>query len=77
MHPPYPRGTISTVLKAYLDIRKPLEIRSKLIRLQLAESKRDLESAMRQLFRDGRIVNEVRPGSRPARPSYRIMPVKA
>jgi RecA-family ATPase len=39
-------------------------------------SKRDLEGAMRQLFRDGRIVNEERPGSKPSRPSYRIVPVK-
>ena len=39
--------------------------------------KRDLEGAMRRLFRDGRIVNELRPGSRPSRPSYRIVPVKS
>jgi RecA-family ATPase len=39
--------------------------------------KRDLEGAMRQLFRDGRIVNELRPGSRPSRPSFRIVPVKS
>jgi RecA-family ATPase len=39
-------------------------------------SKKDLEGAMRQLFRDGQIVNEPRPGSRPSRPSYRIVPVK-
>jgi RecA-family ATPase len=38
--------------------------------------KRDLENAMRQLFKDGRIVNELRPGCKPSRPSYRIVPVK-
>jgi RecA-family ATPase len=48
------------------------EDEAKLARL----SKRDLEGAMRQLFAAGRIVNELRPGCRPARPSYRIMPVK-
>ena len=48
------------------------EDEAKLARL----SKRDLEDAMRQLFRDGRIVNEPRPGSKPSRPSYRIVPVK-
>jgi hypothetical protein len=48
------------------------EDEAKLARL----SKRDLEGAMRQLFRDGRIVNEPRPGSKPSRPSYRIVPVK-
>ena len=48
------------------------EDEAKLARL----SKRDLEGAMRQLFRDGRIVNEPRPGSKPSRPSYRIVSVK-